>query len=251
MKIIILGSGTLVPTVNRQAPGIVIKIGDEPLLFDSGSGVIYKLPAAGIDYKKINHIFYTHYSHPDHINDLPYIIFTNKYDNPNRDCVLRITGPNGITNFYENIKRLYPIFEEVPFDVNIREVNDESVAYENFSIITKPMFHRDVECAGYRIEAKGKAVVYTGDTDYCKNAVELAKDADVLITECSVPNAFKIDGHLTPNLAGRIATEAGIKKLVLTHLYPVCEDPNIKEEAEEAFSGEIIIARDLMKIDVL
>ncbi len=250
MEIIILGSGTLVPTAKRQAPGLIIKIGDNPILFDSGSGVVYKLPIADIDYKKINYLFYTHYSHPDHVNDLPYILFTNKYDNPGRDKAIKIIGPHGFTNFYENIKKLYPIFEELPFNIIIQELNDEMISFDNFTITSRPMLHGNVECLGYRIESEGKMAVYTGDTDYCKNVVELAMNANVLIAECSTPNAFKVEGHLTPALAGKIAKEAGVKKLVLTHLYPICEDSKIKEEAEEVFTGEVVVAQDLMRIEV-
>ena len=80
MKIIILGSGTLHPSLKRTASGIIVKPGDNSILIDSGSGIYYKLIHAGIDFHDIGYFFYTHYEHPDHINDLPFIIFAKKYD---------------------------------------------------------------------------------------------------------------------------------------------------------------------------
>ncbi len=248
MEIIFIGTGTLVPAIKRQAAGILLNINGKFLLFDSGSGVFYKLHNAGIDYKKIDGLFYTHYEHPDHINDLPFIIFANKYDYPNRENPITITGPEGISNFYENILQLYPVLEGIPFEIKIREIDNDIIKDDNYKISTKPMNHKNAKCCGYRVEANGKSVVYTGDTDYCDEAIELAKNADLLIIECSFPDALKSEGHLTPGLAGKIAKQANVKKLVLTHLYPVCDDSQIMEEAEKEFNNEIIIAEDFLKL---
>lgn len=248
MEITIIGSGTLSPSLKRQSAGIIIKIYDKILMFDSGSGVFYKLLSAGIDYKNINDIFYSHFIHPDHINDLPFIIFANIYDNPQRTSALNITGPPGFTGFYDKLLCLYPILNKAQFDVLAREVNDEILRYDNFIISTKPMDHRGASAAGYRIESGGKSAVYTGDTDYCENAVELARGADVLIIECSFPDELKADGHLTPEYAARIAEKAGVRKLVLTHMYPVCEEFDVKAQAEKFFGGEIVVAEDFMRI---
>ena len=56
-------------------------------------------------------------------------------------------------------------------------------------------------------------MVYSGDTDYCDSIVKLARDCDVLILECSFPEGMHCEGHLTPDLAGRIAAEANCKQL--------------------------------------
>jgi ribonuclease BN (tRNA processing enzyme) len=250
MEVVILGSGTGVPTAKRSAPGLVVKIEGKPVLFDSGSGVIYQLPKAGIDYYEIDHIFYTHIFHPDHVNDLAAILFANKYNSPRRKKTLNITGPRGVENFYKNIQKLFPIFKEMPFKVNIREVRDDQIRLNSISIISKPLFHQRVDCVGYRVEFRGKVVVYTGDTSYCVNLIGLAKSADLLISECSFPEEFKVEGHLFPRLAGKIATEARVKKLLLTHLYPPCDDYDIKREVKKVFQGEVILAEDLMKVEV-
>jgi ribonuclease BN (tRNA processing enzyme) len=100
------------------------------------------------------------------------------------------------------------------------------------------------------VQAEGRSLVYSGDTDYCGNIVRLGKEADLLILECSFPEERKKEGHLTPSLAGRIAREAQSKKLLLTHFYPVFQGHDIREECRKEYSGEILLAVDGMKVSV-
>ncbi|MDY6856284.1 MAG: MBL fold metallo-hydrolase [Thermodesulfobacteriota bacterium] len=250
MQLIILGSGVGVPTSKRSAPGLCIQVKNRPVLFDSGSGTTYQLPKVGIDYHRIDHVFYTHVDHPDHINDLSEIIFANKYDYPIRKNDLNITGPVGIRNFYENMERLFPTLKQTPFSVNIKEVNKSQVKFNGIRVMSRPLYHQDVNCVGYRLEYGGRSIVYSGDTDYCDNIVALAKESDLLVLECSFPDELKVNGHLTPSLAGRIANEADAKRLVLTHIYPICDLYNILDQARKAYQKEIIIAQDLMRVEV-
>ena len=57
-------------------------------------------------------------------------------------------------------------------------------------------------------------------------------------------------GHLTPSMAGRMATEAGARKLMLTHFYPDCEDVDLAAQCRRTYDGPVILARDLMHLDV-
>ena len=250
MELVILGSGVGVPTSKRSAPGLCVKVKNQPILLDSGSGTTYQLPKAGIDYHQIDYVFYTHVAHPDHINDLSAIIFANKYDYPRRENGLNIIGPRGIRGFYENMEVLFPTLKAPPFSVNIREVEIDQMRINDILVESMPLCHQDVECVGYRLEFGGKSVVYSGDTDYCYSLVELARESDLLVVECSFPDEFKVNGHLTPSLAGRVAKESGAKKLVLTHLYPICDQYDIRSQAQRTYQGEIIVVEDLMKIEV-
>lgn len=122
--------------------------------------------------------------------------------------------------------------------------------FEEFRLLTLPLVHM-VFCIGYRIETKGgKVVVYSGDTGYCENIVKLARGADLLILESALPQNHKLGGHLTPREAGGIAREAGVKRLVLNHIYPVCERYDILGECAKEFKGKISLAKDLLKIRV-
>jgi ribonuclease BN (tRNA processing enzyme) len=70
-----------------------------------------------------------------------------------------------------------------------------------------------------RLELEGKTVTYCTDTGYCANALALAKDADLLITECAhLPGEANPHWpHFNPATAGKLALEAKAKRLVLTH----------------------------------
>jgi ribonuclease BN (tRNA processing enzyme) len=78
--------------------------------------------------------------------------------------------------------------------------------------------------------------------------VDLGTDVDLLVLECSFPEGEKVDGHLTPSWAGRIAKESGCKKLLLNHLYPICDQFDIVGQCREIFHGEVLLAEDFMRI---
>ena len=96
----------------------------------------------------------------------------------------------------------------------------------------------------------GFSAVYTGDTDYSETIIDLAKDADLLICECALPDRHKVEGHLTPSLAGDLAAKAGVRKLVLTHFYPECDQEDIAAECRQTYSGPLVLAEDLMEINI-
>jgi ribonuclease BN (tRNA processing enzyme) len=72
---------------------------------------------------------------------------------------------------------------------------------------------------GYRFEIENKVISYCTDTGYCDNAVELAKDADLLFAECALKTgqSDEIWPHLNPEDAARIAVEGNAKMLALVH----------------------------------
>lgn len=250
MELTIIGSGTGVPSLKRSSPGIIVSIEGENLLFDSGPGIMRKLLEIEITYHDIDRIFYTHL-HTDHINDLAAFLFATKNSFSLRRKDLEIIGPPGLKLFYQKLQELYgdAIYIQ-SYQIMLNEVLNETINYNNYHLTTKPLSHTP-SSIGYRIEdAKGNAIVYSGDTDYCSEIVNLALEANLLILECSLPDDMKVKGHLTPSVAGRIASEANCQKLILTHLYPVCENRNIETECRKAFPGEVIVAYDLMKVKV-
>jgi len=91
--------------------------------------------------------------------------------------------------------------------------------------------------------------VYSGDTDFSNNLVTLANEADLLICESALPDELKANGHLTPSLAGKTAAMANVKKLILTHFYPECDEVDIEKQCRKTYGGELILAEDLMKIN--
>lgn len=252
MELTILGSGTGIPSLQRGSSGYLIKIENEPLLFDSGSGTLLRLLKVGVDYKQLNHVFYTH-THSDHTADLiPLIQALRTTPNYKRKEKLYIYGPVGFTNFLKILVQAFGEWLLDPsFPVVIHELNKDQLKFTNWSVKTIPVQHIQAAIA-YRVESKdGHSIVYSGDTDYCPEIVELAKGADVLILECSFPDNKKFNGHLTPSEAAEIAEKSKCKHLILTHLYPPVEEleADIQSKCHKIFSGKISIAQDYMKLN--
>ncbi|NIR49457.1 ribonuclease Z, partial [candidate division KSB1 bacterium] len=210
MEFVIIGSGSGALQAHRGPSGYVLNLKDETFLLDGGTGTVKKCLEADISYKEIDKIFYTHL-HPDHTIDLVPFLFATKHT-PDfiRTKPLEIYGPVGFRDFYEKFTSLYGTgITDVDYDITVRELDDIRKTFDNWSLETGLMRHAH-NAIGYRFESEGKALVYSGDTDYCEGIVRLAQNADVLILECSFPDDMKVGGHLTPSEAGRIATEANV-----------------------------------------
>ena len=113
------------------------------------------------------------------------------------------------------------------FPLEIRESSDTPLEIERgdawLEIDASAVVHSP-EAVGYRLtlSASGKEVVvaYTGDTEESAEAIELARDADLLVSECSVADEDPVRGHLTPRGVGRVAAAASVGRVVTTHFYP-------------------------------
>lgn len=251
MELLILGSGTCVPSKRRNPSGYLIRIHDEILLFDSGSGTLGRIAAVGINFSQIDFLFYTHL-HLDHIADLlPFLFAMKNTPGIERKTPLYLHGPPGFIAFFQNISQIFGhSIQSNNYKTVLRELSSDVIQKPNWSVSTKRVLHGQVSI-GYRIEKRdGGSIVYSGDTDYCPEIIELASGCDILVLECSYPDGLKVPGHLTPSFAGRIAKECGCNRLVLTHLYPPCDEVDIAAQCAKHFNGEIIVAEDLMRLKV-
>lgn len=258
MELYILGSGTCVPYLRRGSPAFALRIENNLLLIDGGSGTIRKLLEADLDYKEIDTIFYTHL-HPDHTGDMIPLLFAIK-NTPEflRSKDLSIYGPEGFKGFYESLFSVYGNWiTSLSYKILINEVSiseNSELEFSGFKVKSAPVLHSKNSVA-YSFQSKNKegktaSIVFSGDTDYSESLVELARDTDILILECSFPDEKKVSGHLTPSLAGRIAKESNCKRLVLTHFYPVCDSHDILGQCRKVFQKDVILAEDLMRFSL-
>ena len=254
INITILGSGTCVPSLKRTSCSVLIETGGKKLLFDSGAGVMRRLLETGVTIFDIDFIFYSHF-HPDHTGELvPFLFSTKNPAEKQRLTPLTITAGKGFKRFYNDLKTVYGHWIELEEGLlNISEFDNKAAdqrAYKAFTVLSTPVAHNP-ESIAYRIDSlQGKSVVYSGDTDFSTNLITLAQEADLLICESAFPDQHKIPGHLTPSLAGSIAKQANVRKLVLTHLYPECDLTDIRAQCRQEYDGPLIIAEDLMKIEI-
>ncbi|MFQ5640219.1 MAG: MBL fold metallo-hydrolase [bacterium] len=250
MELTIIGSGSGALSPERGPSGYVLRVHNQVFLLDGGTGTIRKCLEAGISYREIDKIFYTHL-HADHTIDLIPFLFASKHT-PGfiRTKPLHIFGPVGFQDFYTTLTGIYGTgITEVEYDISITELSAEKRIFQDWHFETELMQHSH-NAIGYRFEAGDKVFVYSGDTDFCDGIIRLARQADVLVLECSFPDSMKLKGHLTPSEAGRIAAAAGVKTLILTHLYPPCDEEDILTPCREQFDGMAIKATDLMRVEI-
>ncbi|MGZ4808956.1 MAG: MBL fold metallo-hydrolase, partial [Thermoanaerobaculia bacterium] len=140
----------------------------------------------------------------------------------------------------------------------------EGVVYDDGEVKVTAFLedHKPVEPAfGYRFEAHGKSIVVSGDTRPNPNLIRFARGADVLVLEAYLPEHFdRVDKpevaamlkhyHTSAEEAGRIATDANVKMLVLTHLVPGDQDATFRTRASKTYKGPIVVGKDLERIEV-
>jgi ribonuclease BN (tRNA processing enzyme) len=195
-------------------------------------------------------LFITHL-HLDHTGDLPSLLFSlrNAADLP-ENYELHVYGPKGIQRYVNRVTEAHrPWLTSLPFVLRTEELLRGKRSFIDWRLQVVPMQHSSA-ALGYRFEQDSRALAVSGDTDYCPEVIELCRNAHTAILECSTPDAQKVDGHLTPSLAATIAQEAQSERLILTHIYPQTDEIDIVALCKNIYSGEVLVAEDLMTITV-
>ena len=248
MKIQILGSGTCIPSIRRGSSSYLISLDSNNILFDCGNGTTWKLEKIGVSYLDIDYIFITHF-HPDHNADLiPFLFATKHPAGSPRTKPLHVWGPEGFKNFFNSLKHVYNEWIE-PQCLEVNEFGGEDKVFDDFNLSCLSTPHTDNSLA-YKLESDKKTVVYSGDTDYTDSFIDFASGSDLLIIECSFPDRLKKPGHLTPSDVIKIANLSKPKRLVLTHMYPVCDEENIYDLINDSTDCEVLLGEDFLQIDV-
>jgi ribonuclease BN (tRNA processing enzyme) len=263
---------------SRKNPSTLLLINGTPYVVDCGYGVSRQLIAAGVQLNKVRYIFITHH-HSDHNLEFGALVYNAWVTGlPSR---VDAYGPPGL----EVMTRTF--LKYLDFDIQTR-IADEGrpdlrnlVFAHEFSRSGVVLQNEDVKVSAcmvphppikqayaYRFDAKDRSVVISGDTAYSTALASFARGADVLVHEVlylpgveslikSVPNAARLREHLLashtlPEDAGKVAAQAGVRTLVLSHFVPG-SDPSITDEqwaegARKHFSGRIVVGKDLMEI---
>jgi len=250
VKVTILGSGTAVPSLQRNSSGVLIQDNEINTLVDFGYGNLKQLLNLGITYHEIDRIFFTH-NHPDHMCDLIPFLFGSRYQLDARKKDLQIVAGPGFQDFFDKLMLAFKHWlKPTEYKLNILEVDEGVYEFDSLKVQAEKVKHIAMS-RGYRFtNDKGKSVALSGDTDYCEGMIKLGKGTDLMILECAWPDEEKTEGHLGPTLAGKLAAEADCKKLCLTHFYPPCDLDNIRKTVQEIYKGELVLARDLMQFDL-
>lgn len=291
MEVVLLGTGSPLPNPDRCGAGQVIIAGDERVLVDCGWGAARRLFAAGVPPMLIDTACFTH-MHSDHITDMPDFMIMRWVGGSQKP--LHVYGPEGTQRMIDGflsaladdirfrfahhgdklsqdgIKVVVHEVPATPDRARIAEVG--AMQIDSFEVDHFPV----VPALGFRFDASGASVVISGDTKKCDNLTRASQGADVLVSEALSENIFKImrqrlvdggntrqaavmddvpDYHVTTTEVAEMARDAGVKKLVLSHLIPSIpnEGPLADVFAQgigEIFKGELVVGRDLMRFAV-
>ena len=280
------------PTKDRAQTSELLVVNGTLYVIDAGDGLTRRIVQAGYDFRKVGKIFITH-PHSDHTNGLatqlnseweyqraePIDVYGGGVEALVKGAIDYLT-PNADIRWAEGKKRpMADIFHghNVGPGIVYQDENVKVTAVENTHFHFEPgtppygKFHS----YSYRFETPGRVVFFTGDTGPSDAVIDLAKGADLYVTETTSPDdvveLFKKNGawqaktpaeqegflrhmheeHVTPDDVGKMAAKAGVKAVVMTHLGPSV-NPNddyqrFIDGAKKYYSGPVTLAKDLMK----
>jgi len=216
----LLGTGAALSDSGRTTTMLAVEGESSLYLVDCGGDAAHRLLAAGLDLAALTGLIVTH-EHADHVAGFPLLM--------ERLWLAGIGARfpvHGIAPALAQARRIHDAFDIGSWpnypELDYREFPLEPGALvledDDFVVRAAPGSH-SVPVVGLRFESKrnGSSVAYSCDTEYSPAIVELAKGADLLIHEAS----GEAPGHSTSASAGRVAKEAGVKRLVLVHLPPL------------------------------
>lgn len=259
MTLTVLGSGTLLPDAHRASAAHYLEASDVRLLLDCGSGALHGFARHGINWRRITHVALTHF-HVDHIGDLVPLLFAFKHGlagprepAPARTQPLTLLGPRGTVRLLRRLRDAHGEFVTEPgIELEVRElVPGEALELDGG---LRLRVHDTVHAAhsiAYRCESGGHAIGYTGDTGYNDELAAFMDAVDVLVCECSLPDAQALDTHLTPGGLARFARVARPGLVLVTHVYPHLDAADVPRLVRAAgYAGAVVPATDGLTIRV-
>ncbi|HTQ48497.1 MAG TPA: MBL fold metallo-hydrolase [Polyangiaceae bacterium] len=244
VRVVLLGTGMPLPDHTAQGPATAVLVGSRLFLFDAGAGVERQMEAAGLEYRggPVTAAFLTHL-HSDHTLGLPDLILTSWV--MGRRAPLPIVGPPGTQRMIDHILAAWSEDIQVReaglehesvggWKVSVRETQG-GVVYDSAGVrVTAiPVLHGSWRWAfGYRIDARGRSIVISGDTRPCPALERASRGVDVLVHEVYPASRLRSEPrpgggdwprymrafHTSDRELGALCARAQPRLLVLTHL---------------------------------
>ena len=191
------------------------------LLIDCGASSLVALKQLGIDRNAISTIVVTHF-HADHFGGVPFFMLDAQFFSKRRSP-LTIVGPTGLEGWYERVmETAFPGSSQASqkFDLHLVEIAaGETVSVNETTVRAFQALHGPPggPYLAVRIEAEGKAIAYTGDTEWTPDLIAAGKEADLFIAEAYFRDK-SIATHLSLNAIEANLSAIAPKRLILTHM---------------------------------
>ena len=278
MEITLLGTGCPVVHSERYGPAQLVRHGGHAVLVDCGSGVTQRLLAAGLSGRELDAVLLTHL-HSDHLVDLFQLILSSWHQG--RDRPQRVFGPPGTRAYVDGLMALWrPELEQriaherrpstAALEVEVTEIGPgpgrhEVLVLGELRVEAFEVDHRPVRHAfGFIFRTPEARLVLSGDTRACAAVVEAARGADLLVHEVFVHRELPVVAgvrsaetvanvasyHTLSSEVGKVAAEAGVGCLALTHFVPPgCDRKALLAEVAADFAGPVVLGEDLMTLE--
>jgi ribonuclease BN (tRNA processing enzyme) len=254
MKLVILGSGTSVPHPQRASAAHWLQTDNGSLLLDCSPDAAHRMAEEKLDWPNLDSIWISHF-HLDHVGGLITFLFGTKWAPQTQHCnkPMTIVGGAGLKALFTTFDQAndYKLLQQT-FPIEFREVGPAN----DFEILpglqaqTLSTPHTRESLAIRLTDRSGASLVYTSDTGYTDELAEFAREADLLLMECSFWRDKPLATHLELTDAMNLARLARPRKVVLTHLYPVWDGIDIEAEAKRLWDGDVTAASDGLRLDI-
>ncbi len=279
----LLGTGTPTPTKSRFGTSYVLQLDKDYLMFDCGPASTYKLVKIGLFPTQIDYLFFTHH-HSDHNADYPCFLLCRWDQSIGKEHQLQVWGPPPTKWITERLIGADGAFShdlkarvEFPGSQNVHVNRGGSLPRPKLSLDVSDIGHGKVtghnhwavtaarakhvepwlESLAYRVDSDKGSIVFTGDTNSCESITRLAHGADVLIVSCwDHQETMEANGEVLGQIgtldAAKMAQDAGVKKLILSHTGPQLSKPGSREKGirdiARIYQGEIIFGEELERL---
>lgn len=282
-RLYLLGTGTPTPTPTRFGTSYVLQLEEDYLMFDCGPATTYKLVKAGLFPTQIDYLFFTHH-HFDHNADYPCFLLCRWDQSTGRENEIQVWGPQPTEWITERLvgqdgafshdwkaRVGAPVSQSVHVNrggslprpepsLKVTDVNPgQAIEGAHWKVTTGRAQHVEpwLESLAYRVDSENGSIVFAGDTGLCESVITFAQDADVLVVNCWDHQETMEENGESPGQTGtldaaKMARDARVKRLILTHTGPRLAEPGSREKGivdiARIFEGEIIFGEELMSL---
>ncbi len=235
----VLGSGG--PEINDQRAStsyLIWQDGHARVLIDVGGGSMLRLEQSGANINELDLLLLTNL-HVDHSGDLPSLVKATYFTGRDRDLPVygptgnrlmpattaflqTLFGPQGAFRYLQEYLDGTGSYRLLPKDVDVTSRKQQAVLKnEDYKITAVAVHHGPIPALAWRITLAGKTMAFSGDMNGENHSLAaLAADADILVAHNAVPedaSGTARDLHMPPSVIGKIAVQAKVKQLILSH----------------------------------
>ncbi|MFZ0246501.1 MBL fold metallo-hydrolase [Candidatus Binatus sp.] len=221
VTVTLLGTGDAFASFGRSQSGYLIDAPGGRILMEAGPGLLQALKSNGVSTDSFDLLLISHL-HGDHFAGLPFLILDYMWETP-RKKLLTIAGPAKLEQRTWLLTRaMFPHFELDKIKRKLKFVVLEpgsSTRLGKFKVSAIRSPHTKPEISlSIRIDGGGKSIVFSGDSGWNDELVELSAGADLFLCECTYYESAHLKFHLNYPLLAANRDKFKVRRMVLTHL---------------------------------